>query len=160
MKSSERDKASDTAIRDLKEELELTRSHLRASREEFEAANEELRAANEELQSINEEYRSTAEELETSKEELQSINEELQTVNAELKIKLDSVSRANDDLREPHGVNRCRNAVSRQPASHQAIYAADIRAFQHPSCRRGPVHHRLQPSSRLPGLHQGRAGCS
>jgi two-component system, chemotaxis family, CheB/CheR fusion protein len=95
---SERDKAADGVIRRLKEELELTRARLRASREEFEAANEELRAANEELQSINEEYRSTAEELETSKEELQSINEELQTVNAELKIKLDSVSRANNDL--------------------------------------------------------------
>jgi two-component system CheB/CheR fusion protein len=96
--ASEREIASDSTIRHLKEELELTRSRLRASREEFEAANEELRAANEELQSINEEYRSTAEELETSKEELQSINEELQTVNAELKIKLDSVSRANNDL--------------------------------------------------------------
>ena len=96
--ASERDKASDSTIRNLKEELELTRSRLRASREEFEAANEELRAANEELQSINEEHRSTAEELETSKEELQSINEELQTVNAELKIKLDSVSSSNNDL--------------------------------------------------------------
>jgi two-component system, chemotaxis family, CheB/CheR fusion protein len=95
---SEREQATDSAIRRLKEELELTRSRLRASREEFEAANEELRAANEELQSINEEYHSTAEELETSKEELQSINEELQTVNAELKIKLDGVSRANNDL--------------------------------------------------------------
>jgi two-component system CheB/CheR fusion protein len=92
------DQSSDATIRHLKEELELMRSRLRASREEYEAANEELRAANEELQSINEEYRSTAEELETSKEELQSINEELQTVNAELKIKLDSVSRANNDL--------------------------------------------------------------
>jgi two-component system CheB/CheR fusion protein len=40
----------------------------------------------------------TAEELETSKEELQSINEELQTVNSELKVKLESVSRANNDL--------------------------------------------------------------
>ncbi len=90
--------AFDAEIRQLKEELELIRSRLRASREEYEAANEELRAANEELQSINEEYRSTAEELETSKEEMQSINEELQSVNAELKIKLDSVSRANNDL--------------------------------------------------------------
>ncbi len=96
--ASELDQASASTIRELKEELELTRSRLRASREEFEAANEELRAANEELQSINEEYRSTAEELETSKEELQSINEELQTVNAELKIKLDSVSRGKNDL--------------------------------------------------------------
>jgi two-component system, chemotaxis family, CheB/CheR fusion protein len=94
----EPDQASDIAMRELKAELELLRSRLRISREEYETANEELRAANEELQSINEEYRSTAEELETSKEELQSINEELQTVNAELKIKLDSVSRANNDL--------------------------------------------------------------
>jgi two-component system CheB/CheR fusion protein len=95
---SVRDQAADGVIRGLKEELELTRARLRASREEYEAANEELRAANEELQSINEEYRSTAEELETSKEELQSMNEELQTVNAELKIKLDGVSRTNNDL--------------------------------------------------------------
>ncbi len=94
----ERDQATQSTIRGLKEELELTRSRLRSSREEFEGANEELRAANEEMQSVNEEYRSTAEELETSKEELQSINEELQTVNAELKIKLDGVSRANNDM--------------------------------------------------------------
>jgi len=95
---STRDQAAVDFIRGLKEELEVTRSRLKASREEFEAANEELRASNEELQSVNEEYRSTAEELETSKEELQSINEELQTVNAELKLKLDGVSRANNDL--------------------------------------------------------------
>ena len=61
-------------------------------------AYEDLRAANEELQSLNEEYRSTTEELETSKEELQSVNEELQTVNSELKMKLEEVSRANNDL--------------------------------------------------------------
>jgi len=61
-------------------------------------AYEDLRAANEELQSLNEEYRSTTEELETSKEELQSVNEELQTVNHELKMKLEEVSRANNDL--------------------------------------------------------------
>ena len=61
-------------------------------------AYEDLRAANEELQSLNEEYRSTTEELETSKEELQSVNEELQTVNNELKVKLEEVSRANNDL--------------------------------------------------------------
>ena len=82
----------------LQEELELHARWLRTSREESEGANEELRAANEELQSINEEYRSTAEELETSKEELQSINEELQTVNNELKNKLETVSRAKNDM--------------------------------------------------------------
>ena len=85
-------------IQQLQQELQFTQSQLRTSREEFEGANEELRAANEELQSINEEYRSTAEELETSKEELQSINEELQTVNSELKSKLESVSRAHNDI--------------------------------------------------------------
>ena len=85
-------------IQQLQQELQFTQSQLRASREEYEGANEELRAANEELQSINEEYRSTGEELETSKEELQSINEELQTVNSELKAKLESVSRAHNDI--------------------------------------------------------------
>ena len=85
-------------VRRLQEELQLTHVRLRTTREEAEAGTEDLRAANEELQSINEEYRSTSEELETSKEELQSINEELQTVNNELKLKLESVSRAHNDL--------------------------------------------------------------
>ncbi|ACB97368.1 chemotaxis protein CheB [Beijerinckia indica] len=85
-------------IQQLQQELQLAQSRLRVTREESEATNEELRAANEELQSINEEYRSTSEELETSKEELQSINEELQTVNNELKLKLETVSRAHNDL--------------------------------------------------------------
>jgi two-component system, chemotaxis family, CheB/CheR fusion protein len=67
-------------------------------RQEHGMAYEDLRAANEELQSLNEEYRSTTEELETSKEELQSVNEELQTVNHELKMKLEEVSRSNNDL--------------------------------------------------------------
>src|SRR5574337_1128338 len=91
-------KSPNEQIQQLQQELQFTQSQLTTSREEFEGANEELRAANEELQSINEEYRSTAEELETSKEELQSINEELQTVNSELKTKLESVSRAHNDI--------------------------------------------------------------
>lgn len=85
-------------IRQLREEPVLTQNRLKSVREGSETTTEELRAANEELQSINEEYRSTSEELETSKEELQSINEELQTVNAELKSKLESISRAHNDL--------------------------------------------------------------
>jgi len=92
------EKASNLEIQELRDELQLTRMRLKTSQEEEDATNEELRAANEELQSINEEYRSTAEELETSKEELQSINEELQTLNNELKRKLESVSRAHNDL--------------------------------------------------------------
>jgi two-component system CheB/CheR fusion protein len=95
---NEEGRTANETIQHLRDELQGTRARLKASREEEEAANEELRAANEELQSINEEYRSTAEELETSKEELQSINEELQTLNNELKLKLESVSRAHNDL--------------------------------------------------------------
>jgi two-component system, chemotaxis family, CheB/CheR fusion protein len=96
--AEEEGRSASETIQQLRDELQATRARLKASREEEEAANEELRAANEELQSINEEYRSTAEELETSKEELQSINEELQTLNNELKLKLESVSRAHNDL--------------------------------------------------------------
>lgn len=89
---------SDSDVQRLREELLATRANLKASRQQFEHANESQQAANEELQSINEEYRSTAEELETSREELQSMNEELQTLNAELKAKLDTASRAHNDL--------------------------------------------------------------
>ncbi len=89
---------SDHATQALLEELESTRTLLHTSRQEYEAAIEELRAANEEMQSVGEEYRSTAEELETSKEELQSINEELQATNQELKLKVDTISRAHNDL--------------------------------------------------------------
>jgi two-component system CheB/CheR fusion protein len=85
--------------RRLHAELRAAQERLAASRSEHDVAVQELRAANEELQSVNEEYRSTSEELETSKEELQSMNEELQTLNAELKSKLESVSSANNDLR-------------------------------------------------------------
>jgi two-component system CheB/CheR fusion protein len=92
------DPASSSLVNQLREELLATREHLRASRDQYDAVTEELRASNEELQSMNEEYRSTSEELETSKEELQSINEELQTLNNELKMKLESVSRAHNDL--------------------------------------------------------------
>lgn len=89
---------SDSRVRRLQEELQVTRASLKISHQQFEMATESLRAANEELQSTNEEYRSTAEELETSREELQSMNEELQTLNSELTSKLDAVSRRRDDL--------------------------------------------------------------
>ena len=88
----------DNATQVLTEELEATKTQLYTSRQDYETAIEELRAANEEMQSVGEEYRSTAEELETSREELQSINEELQATNQELKLKIDSVSRAHNDL--------------------------------------------------------------
>jgi two-component system CheB/CheR fusion protein len=89
---------SDKATHALAEELESTKTLLHTSRQDYETAIEELRAANEEMQSVGEEYRSTAEELETSKEELQSINEELQATNQELKLKVETISRAHNDL--------------------------------------------------------------
>ncbi|MDX8534429.1 CheR family methyltransferase [Mesorhizobium sp. VK25A] len=85
-------------ISQLEKELRETRERLQITTEELESSNEELKSSNEELSSINEELQSSNEELETSKEELQSINEELQTVNAELNIRVDELSRANNDM--------------------------------------------------------------
>ncbi len=95
---SDGDESSDTLVVALRDKLRIAERRLETMRQEHSLAYEDLRAANEELQSLNEEYRSTTEELETSKEELQSVNEELQTVNNELKMKLEEVSRANNDL--------------------------------------------------------------
>lgn len=92
------DKAMETVVRGLEEELRTTKDRLRSTLEQSETSTEELKASNEELQAINEELRSASEELETSKEELQSINEELTTVNHELKDKVDEAGRANSDL--------------------------------------------------------------
>ncbi|RWE35816.1 PAS domain-containing protein, partial [Mesorhizobium sp.] len=85
-------------VNQLEKELRETRERLQITTEELESSNEELKSSNEELSSINEELQSSNEELETSKEELQSINEELQTVNAELNIRVDELSRANNDM--------------------------------------------------------------
>ena len=95
----ESDKAIETVVRGLEEELQRTKDRLRGTIEEHELSVEELKASNEELQAMNEELRSTSEELETGKEELQSVNEELTTVNQELKETIDEVGRANTDLR-------------------------------------------------------------
>jgi two-component system, chemotaxis family, CheB/CheR fusion protein len=94
----EGDKAMETVVRGLEQELQRTKDRLRATVEQHEISVEELKASNEELQAMNEELRSASEELETSKEELQSVNEELTTVNHELKETIDEVSRANSDL--------------------------------------------------------------
>jgi two-component system CheB/CheR fusion protein len=88
----------DEKIRELENDLKLTKERLNVTIEEMKSSNEELRSANEELQSMNEESQSTNEELETSKEELQSINEELVTVNNELQMKIDELTRAKDDM--------------------------------------------------------------
>ncbi len=82
----------------LQDELRAKDEYLQSTYEELESSNEELKSSNEEMQSVNEELQSTNEELETSKEELQSVNEELSTVNSELNIKVDDLSRLNNDM--------------------------------------------------------------
>jgi two-component system CheB/CheR fusion protein len=82
----------------LQDELRAKDEYLQSTHEELESSNEELKSSNEEMQSVNEELQSTNEELETSKEELQSVNEELSTVNSELNIKVDDLSRLNNDM--------------------------------------------------------------
>jgi two-component system CheB/CheR fusion protein len=84
---------------DAERALQAAQEHAQAMREQMQTAQEELKAANEELQSMNEDLQSTNEELTTSKEELQSMNEELQTVNTELQIRVNQLSRANDDMK-------------------------------------------------------------
>ncbi len=85
-------------IRDLEQEVRISRDHLKTTIEQLETANEELKSSNEELQSTNEELQSINEEHETSKEELQSVNEELFTVNSELEEKLRELFSANNDM--------------------------------------------------------------
>jgi len=85
-------------IKALREELRAKEEYLQSTHEELESSNEELKSSNEEMQSVNEELQSTNEELETSKEELQSVNEELSTVNNELNVKVDDLSRLNNDM--------------------------------------------------------------
>jgi two-component system CheB/CheR fusion protein len=89
----------DKIVRQLEAELRSTHERLQTTIEELETSNEELKSSNEEFQSMNEELQSANEELETSREELQSVNEELETVNGELTTKIESLDRANSDLK-------------------------------------------------------------
>lgn len=83
----------------LEQELQTTKTQLRATIDELETSNEEMKSANEEYQSVNEELQSSNEELETAKEEMQSVNEELQTINAEMSSKNEMLTRLNSDLK-------------------------------------------------------------
>lgn len=85
------DEHSETRIRELERELQLTQENLQATIEELETSNEELQATNEELMSANEELQST-------NEELQSVNEELYTVNAEYQNKIEELTALNNDM--------------------------------------------------------------
>ncbi len=91
--------ASSPEIAALAEELQFVKADLQTAIEELQANNEELQSANEELQSTNEELQSTNEELDTSREEIQSVNEELLTVNAELQTKMETLFRAESDMK-------------------------------------------------------------
>ncbi len=84
---------------DAEEQVSELERELRYTRESNQTAREELQTTNEELQSSNEELQSTNEELQSSKEELESLNEELNTVNNELSTKVQSLARAEDDLK-------------------------------------------------------------
>ena len=89
---------SETAVKQLEDELIATQQELQSSVGDLQASNEELRVSNEEVVSTNEELQSTVEELETSKEELQSVNEELTIVNSQLQDKIERLDAVNSDL--------------------------------------------------------------
>jgi len=94
------DKAAQTQIISLEEELRETRESLQTTIEELETSNEELQSTYEEAQSTNEELYTTTEELQTSNEELQSTNEELRTVNQELNVKSTELEETNQKLQQ------------------------------------------------------------
>ena len=84
MSASSLEDAGQERMRDLEQELALTREHLQDTIEELESSTEELQSLNEELQAAN--------------EELQATNEELNTVNDELRAKSDEAAELLDNL--------------------------------------------------------------
>ena len=88
----------DRDVRELEDELVMTRERLQTVIEELETSNEEMQALNEEVQAANEELQSSNEELEAANEELQSTNEELTTVNEELQIRSAELDEALNSL--------------------------------------------------------------
>lgn len=88
----------DSQIKQLKQELAVTREYLQSIIDAEEDINNELRIASQEIQASNEELQSTNNELEMTKEELQSINEELITLNDELQNRNLELGQRNDDL--------------------------------------------------------------
>jgi two-component system CheB/CheR fusion protein len=88
----------DILVRQLEEELQVTRDDLLDSIEKYDAITADLKNSNEQIVLSNEELRSLNEELESSKEELQSLNEELSTVNFQLEAKLRELEISNNDL--------------------------------------------------------------
>jgi two-component system CheB/CheR fusion protein len=85
-------------VRQLADELKITREELQSTIGQLEGSNDQLKASNEEVMAANEELQSANEEMETSKEELQSLNEELNTINVRLQEKVDELESANNDV--------------------------------------------------------------
>lgn len=85
-------------VRVLGDELEQTRSQLRALVAEYDATSEELRTANEEILSANEELQSANEELKEAKRDLEQANAHLTTLNAQLQQRNEQLVGLNDDL--------------------------------------------------------------
>lgn len=90
--------AQDSDIRQMEDELKITREELQSTIEQLEGSNDQLKASNEEVTAANEELQAANEELETSKEELQSLNEELNTSNTHLHEKVEEQERTNNDI--------------------------------------------------------------
>ncbi|WP_273454867.1 chemotaxis protein CheB [Nevskia ramosa] len=85
-------------IRVLSDELEQSRTQLRAVVTEYDTTSEELRTANEEVLSANEELQSANEELQTAKQELEAANRDLTGVNDEMARRNQDLVQLNDDL--------------------------------------------------------------
>jgi PAS domain S-box-containing protein len=85
-------------VRQLADELKITREELQSTIDQLEGSNDQLKASNEEVMAANEELQSANEEMETSKEELQSLNEELNTINVRLQEKVDELEIATNDM--------------------------------------------------------------
>src|SRR5579884_189268 len=94
----EEEARDEAVLRQLEDELNVTRADLQGTIEEMERSNEELKASNEEILSMNEELQSANEELEASNEEIRSINEEMQSANEELEASRTKLQSLNEEL--------------------------------------------------------------
>ncbi|MDP3294636.1 MAG: CheR family methyltransferase [Nevskia sp.] len=85
-------------VRVLSDELEQSRTQLRAMVTEYDTTSEDLHTANEEVLSANEELQSANEEVRSANEELQSANEELQHAKLDLEAANRDLGGINDEM--------------------------------------------------------------
>ncbi|MEM9773280.1 MAG: chemotaxis protein CheB [Chloroflexota bacterium] len=79
--------------------IETLEQELRFAKENLQLTIEELETTNEELQTTNEELMASNEELQSTNEELHSVNEELYTVNSEYQLKINELTKLNNDMK-------------------------------------------------------------